>query len=335
MNKLFFVTTLTCSIFFYNTVMLGMTSATTLGHPDITSNLFPYLDKEDQDDFRLVCKDWANKGPIWNFMPDSVEKEYDRIIKRKRTISIIDQKLILFFLASENDFNAVQWIHNSNKNITNDGLWIENKYITKTAIDAHMFALHNKNCEMAKMLITAHKDYKNQNWKTCYKTISLPKNFLQCLPSSHDRDFSFLPYIVAMFLDNADKLKQLYLQQIPTSLGQNILLLKCAQYNASCALNVILENEAAQKLVKKDNVYLFTHALNYKTKEVAQKLVEKNLYDLNKVIDKKKTILDIYYYDDEYKDNKEAQTILENLGAKTWDDLELEKDDYRCCCLIQ
>src|SRR5258708_3153380 len=299
MNKLFFMSTILCSILFFNSTTRGMIPAISLGHSDIRKNIFHYLDKEDQDDFRLVCRDWARKGSNWQFMPDSVEKEYDKFIQKTGAISLVEQKFILFFLASEDDFDAVQWINNSKKSITDRGIEIKNKYIPNTILDIPMFALHNKNREMAKILIIADKTYKNQNWKTCYKTIKLPKTLLQCLPSSHDRDFSFLPYIVAVRLDKADKIKQLYAKQIPTNLGQNILLLRCVRDNASDALDVILENETAQNLVKKDDVFFFSSALRGKSKEVAQKLIENNLYDLNKVIDKKKTILDLYYYDDD------------------------------------
>jgi len=263
---------------------------------------------------------------------DSVEREYDKIIKKKGFIDNLDKIFIQCALTSENDSDAIQWIIHSSKNKLAGINLFQNKYVTsKCQIYLPMFAIHNKNREMAKILLTADSYYKNKNWKEQYKTITPPKKLIDCLPSSHNHDFSFLVYIIAAMFDKADKLQQLYTQQIPTNLGQSILIEKCAASDASCALDIILKNESARNLVKEDNIFFFAHAFKYKSEEVAQKLIENNLYDINKII-RQETLLDRYSQEDKCEENKENRKFLEKLGAKTWREVQAEQP---CSCCFQ
>jgi hypothetical protein len=83
MNKTLLATTILFSGLCAYSITFGMISGTILGHNDMRQHICKDLCAEDQDDFRLVCKDCARKDSYWTVMPDSVEKEYDRIIKKR------------------------------------------------------------------------------------------------------------------------------------------------------------------------------------------------------------------------------------------------------------
>lgn len=330
MDKTFLATTILFSALCTYSATFSMISSTTLGHNDIRQHIC--LCPEDKDDFRLVCRDWARKNSYWKVMPDSVEKEYDKIIKKKRVMSSVDQTLILYSRAADNDYNAIEWITRySNKKILQGKLKMHGKYIGECLINSAMLAIHNKNREMAELLINANESYKDKTWKTYYKTITIQDRL-----GSHDRDFSFIPYMIAIILDNNDKLRALLLRTMPnpeiqtTSPNQSgieILLELSMIYNAADCLDTLLYNAPAQKIIKKDRMFFFTTAINHYAQAAAQKLINYNLFSINTIFKNKTTILDCYLHDNKYKKDTKIHAILRALGAKTYKELNI--------CVIQ
>jgi hypothetical protein len=316
--------------------IFGMISATQLGHSDIRQHIYKHLPKEDQDDFRLVCKGWACKRDNWKFMPDSIEREYDNIIKKRKTVKIFDKNIILFSRTYENDLDAIQWILHTQPCDGKITVKTSKPLSSSCTLYAYMLAIHNNKPDIARLLIEAHKKDKNQYWKTCFKTISVPKNIEQCLYPSHDRDFSFIPYIIAVFLYNADNLRQLYPQTTVTDMGQKTLLVLAIQHNALNCFEVLLENETVKKLIRKERLNFFNCALLNNAKEIAQKLIENKLYNINDLVYNNTTILDRYYCDDKLKNRKYVHVLLDELGAKTLQDLEINAINRYCpYCYIQ
>ncbi len=300
---------------------------------DLNKKIYDDLSPEDKDDCRLVCKKWAFAEPNLDFMPDSIEKQYDLMIKKTRHIN---RTFIFFNLIYKNDLNAVKWLsYGKRKNavcIDVSFLDILRKPFT---IDMTMIPIHNKNREMLRFLYNAHPDYNDQNWKTYHKTITAPQELQQCLCPSHDRDFSFIPYIIAVLSDDFDKLKQLYAQKIPTKNGQFILLDICAKPNAFKCLNFLLTNKEAQQILKEnENCRLFVllqRALEYNHPEIVHALIKSKLYVINETrFRSNSTLLDQYNWDNTLKNRENAIIFLKSLGAKTREEIEQEKK-----CIIQ
>jgi hypothetical protein len=295
-----------------------------LVHSDIGPHIGKNLSPEDIDDCRLVCKNWARKSKKWQFMPDSIEKEFD--IMKKKT-GKIDRQLILLNLISENDLNAINWI----LCVTNKKSISSTLYLTKTlTIDITMIAIHNQNREMMKSLCEIHQKYKDMNWKICYKTITAPNELQQCLYPSHDRDFSFIPYALAILYDKISKLEQLYAQKVPTKEGQLILINLCPAINSFQCLNFLLTHQQAQQMIKEKkefNLFCFLiTALTYNHQEIIEILINNKLYNINATAFKDNTtILDQYNFNDKLQNRENAKVILKRLGAKTTQELQQEK----------
>jgi hypothetical protein len=307
---------------------------------DMNKKLCNLLSPEDRDDCRLVCKKWATKSPDWQFMPDTLEKKYDAVMKNRGKI---DRNLIFFNLIYENDLNAVEWLYMfGKKNID-----VRIPVIDTLSMDVTMIALHNKSHEMMRLLCEMHPEYYNQNWKTLYKTITAPENLQLCLyPSNQrylyphsDRNFSFIPYIITTFSNSSRRLKQLYAQKIPTKKGQSILIKLCAKQNAFRCLSFLLTNKEAQQIImeKQDNLYgneyLFCFleiALSHNHHAIMHTLIQSKLYDINDMIfAQNSTVLDQYNIK-ERANGDNAKIFLKSLGAKTKQELEQERK-----CTIQ
>src|SRR5260221_11653358 len=92
-------------------LFLTLSSLTTFGMipltdtPDINKKIYDALSPEDRDDCRLVCKKWAFQNSHYDFMPDSIEKQYDIMMKKTRHIK---RSFIFFNLIYKNDLNAVE-----------------------------------------------------------------------------------------------------------------------------------------------------------------------------------------------------------------------------------
>jgi hypothetical protein len=259
----------------------------------ICKNLSERHQKKCYNNARLVCKALARKRPNWTFMPDSVEKQYDTMIEKHETIAS-SKFPILFTLTSENDFNAVKWItHTQNYSY---GINLEGDSSCK--ISAPMFAIHNNNRDIASFLIEANKYYRPYDWQHYYDTITVPDSIEKCLSASHNRDFSFLLYLVAVFLDDANKLKHLYSEKIPTETGQKLLLYTCCHNDSLDCFDFLLTHDSPQEIIKNKRFKLLTMAFEDGQEEFAQKLLEK-FYDLNEL----KLLMNFYdifcdHYDD-------------------------------------
>ncbi len=316
--------------------LLALSSLTTFSmipftkNPDMNKKICDYLSPEDRDDCRLVCKRWATKNNQWRFMPDSIEKKYDIVMKNRGKI---DRNLIFFNLIYENDLNAVEWLCMLGKN----NLKVRIAVIDTLMMDVTMIALHNNNPEMMRLLCKMHPEYNNKNWKNLYKTITAPKDLQLCLYPHCDRDFSFIPYIVTTFSNSSRRLKQLYTQKIPTKEGQSILIRLCAERNAFRCLSFLLTNEEAQQIMmaKEDNSnylwkFLYT-ALTHNHHEIIHTLIQSKVYDINEVrFMGNSTILDQYNLDDRRTNCENSKNFLKSLGAKRSQELEQEKK-----CVIQ
>ena len=276
---------------------------------------------------RLVCKAWARKNPGWQFMPDSVEEKYDKIIKKECTFTSIYKNIILFSLTSEKDFEGAQWIiHNK---INGDELYLHNKWLTnKCTLSASMMAVHNKDPEMARLLFESNATSKGHCWKNYYNTITIPQQIEQCLYPSHKRDFSFLFYLTAVWIDNAHNLKKLYSHKIPTFLGQTLLINYCLRHNAQKCFKELLTHKNTKTIIRLYSIDFFKFAIGSHQEKLPQIFIKKKLFDLNRPVfideytrENKGTILDHYYSDGKLKKDYKAIALLIHLGAKQWKDI--------------
>lgn len=325
MNKAFITIPILFFILLYGAPAFSMTIDTILEHTDLSRQLISKVPHEDYADMRLVCKKWAARGrngelmPHWQsipqFMPDSVEKDYDNIIKRKQTFFSVHRQVILFDLI--NDDNAVQWIVNSG--ISTTGIKLTYRPLKNPCLlSAPMLAKHYNKPETARLLIEADKKYKDQHWKTVYDTITIPKEIEDCLYPSNPHDFSFIPYLSAIWLDKSKKFEKLYKEKKPTMLGQNTLIISCLVNNSVKCFKVLLKHKSTKAIINKDRPYFFMLAIETNSKKLPKKLINKKLFSINETIYyDPMTMLD--YYQKNFKDNKQAQTLLISLGAKTWD----------------
>jgi len=333
MNKSFFTTTVLMLVSFPHISTFGMEPQTQLTidsirkHTDIGKILTNQLGEEDRADMRLVCKDWASKNKDWLFMPDSIEKKYDKIIKRKITVTPIHKKIILFSLAAEKDFKGTQWIiHNKNDG---DRLSLHNPWLTnKCKLSAYMVAVHNHDPEMARLLFESNATSKDRCWKTYYNTITIPQEIEQCLYPSHNRDFSFLLYLTAVLMDNTHNLKKLYSHKVPTTLGQTLLIHYSLKHNAHKCFKELLTNKAIKEIIAKHRFHFFELAISSQQEKLPRILIKKKLFYLNAMVigggytkENPGTILDYYYSNEELKKDYKAIELLIHFGAKQWKDV--------------
>lgn len=211
MNKAFIAISITLHTLSYNSSVSGMTIDQLLNIQDIEPQIIRKIACQDFPDMRLVCKKWAARGfdgkikKDWQFMPDSVEKHYDKIIKQKKELNPFYKNIILFDLI--NDYPAVEWMADRNTNRTGilcDYTFLSSPYPLLTSA---MLAIHHEQPETARLLIETSKHYKNQNWKDLYhKTLTVPQQIEECLYPGEHRNFTFLLYVTATLLDNAHNL---------------------------------------------------------------------------------------------------------------------------------
>lgn len=324
------ITTLLFFTLSCNTSTFGMITYKDLEHPDIGPHIYKHLSPEDRADCRLVCKKWADGNDQPQFMPDSIEKQYDAMMEKKGKI---DHQLIFLNLISENDLNAVKWLsyRGRNKHL-NTCL-----YCNDIKIDIMMIAIHNKTREMARFLCEIHPDYRNtkDDWKIHYKTITAPHELQQYMYPSHDRDFSFIPYIIAVLSDNSFKLQRLYTQKIPTKIGNRLLIGLCPKNNAFQCFNFLLTNQDAQQRIKEGSWLLncLTDSLENNHQKIIEVLIKSKLYNINETVTENKTILDYYNQKEQLPNRTNALIILKDLGAKTSKEIEQEKRNADNCII--
>ncbi len=248
MNTSRFSMAVSCLALFSHLSIFGMITYKNLADPDIRQNIYEHLSKEDQDDFRLVCKDWACKGNIWKFMPDVIEKEHNRYTKNGRHLTSWDKTYILFDFTSMNDLASVQWIKNNTKTHSDIDITIDE---IDNNIHAVMFAIHNKNPEVARFLIeTDKKNYPDNNWKTYYKNITLPNHLQKYFDQTHPHDFSILAYFLTIWTDNSHELKQLLcLQNMPNTDGTTRLIIMSIAHNALNCFKTFLKNDQIKNII--------------------------------------------------------------------------------------
>lgn len=174
-------------------------------------------------------------------MPDDVEQEHDKIMKKKHKINDLDQIALLFHFTIKNNFKAVQWIRFN----TNTRTGIMNKS-PEWAICPCMIAIHNKNPELACFLIETNKKY-NNNWKFYYNNIIIPETLQNYLYPHGNRNFSFLFYFIAVLTDNTHDLKKLYAQQIPSKEGQEFLISEAKWINSTDCLKILSKTKNEKK----------------------------------------------------------------------------------------
>jgi len=307
---------------------------------DIEPQIINKIPRQDFPDMRLVCKKWAARGTDgqikenWQFMPDTVEKRNDKIVKRYDHCSFVNKMLILFDLIKDDD-NAVKWIVNRKPlaiRIKIDESWLNQPCVFSAA----MLAKHYNKPEIARLLIEAdHLYYNNENWKDVYHKLSIPKEIEDCLPhdGNHDNahNFSFIPYVIAAHLDNHHDLEKCYHTTQPTTLGQNIIITVCLKYNSTNCFHFLLTDRAIKKytkaIINQDRCFFFQTTIDYNQPKLAKKLIDKKLFYLNGHVGKasdKMNILDFYLQDEKYKNNTQAHDLLRTLGAKTWKQIDHE-----------
>ncbi len=190
-----------------------------------------------------------------------------------------------------------------------------------------MATIHTNNYNLAELIIKPTITDPTQCWKTVYHTISVPEEIRQFLSIDDNRDFSFILYLIAIWLDKAHDLKTLYKKKIPTALGQGFLIYKGLENNARNCFKMLLKKQNTKDIIKKRQIMYFKSALETKNKYFPKKLLKKKLFSLNGTIVNfgKITILDHYYNDEKLKDRNEIINLLLSLGAKTWNELERER----------
>jgi hypothetical protein len=327
MNKSLLIITILVLTLFSQTPTSGMTINTLRKHPDIYNQITNRLSHNDRNDMRLVCKDWAATRPNWQLMPDSVEQKYDAIIKRNKNIKRVDRFCILFACtAQKNNFEAIQWIINTKNDFGNISF---NYDKSKIILYPHMLAIHNNEPETARFLIEANADDKNQDWKNCYKTTTIPPFIEECLDTNgNKRDFSFLFYLTAIWLDNAHDLKKVYKQKKPTKQGQQLLIEQCLHHNALTCFKALLKHKHIKETIKESNIYFFKLAVGTYQEAFPHALIKNKLFAINGTITSKQTILDYYYKDKKLKKDTKAIEILINLGAKKWIDVPIQRTHH-------
>jgi hypothetical protein len=332
MNKAFIALSITLHLLCYNFSTSGMAVDQLLNMPDIAPHIITKIARQDFPDMRLVCKKWAHRGidgkikKDWQFMPDSVEKHYDQIIKQKKELSTFYKIIILFDLI--NDYPAVEWMVNRNTNRV--GLKVDYKCLsTPCTITPAMLAIHYEQPETARLLIETSKHYKDQNWKDLYhKTLTIPKPIEECLYPGEHRNFSFILYLTATWLDNKHNLEKLYHHKIPTTSGQTVLINACLYNNAIKCFKFLSDRTAIQETIKHNNIGFFILTINQNNPKFAKIYIKKKLYPINgtfKENDKTVTMLDYYYQHETYKNNTQAHALLRSLGAKTTKEIQHEQ----------
>src|SRR5260221_2638431 len=181
MNKRFIAININLHALCYNFSATGMKIDDLLSTQDIEPQIIKRIPRQDFPDMRLVCKKWAQRGfngkikKDWQFMPDSVEKHYDQIIKQKKELDLFYKRIILFDLI--NDYPAVAWMVNKDIDRSTGILLNYECLSTPCTLTAAMLAIHYEQPETARLLVeTNKKHYANQNWKDLYhKTLTVPK----------------------------------------------------------------------------------------------------------------------------------------------------------------
>lgn len=192
------------------------------------------LPSKDVNNLRLVNKyhaqQFAQNPSTWSFMPDNVKKAYNllpaRAFDKNIGLSRYKSDLILSIVAEQNDLKAVKWIINNIDPVSVG-------YLCDPDINSIVFAKKNKNIEMGEALIKIKlkrngfsKDILDA-WKTYYD--------LPCydLPSADRQNYFFPSYILAVYLDNKNRLQELYSQTEPSLYSTHSLLLK-SSHSPNC-----------------------------------------------------------------------------------------------------
>jgi hypothetical protein len=331
MNKTFVIISITLHALYYHPSAASMTMNKLFEQKDVVQELINRIPREDFPDMRLVCKKWAQRGvdgiikKNWQFMPDSVEKHYDHIIKQNKEFKSVHKMMILFDLVNNDD--AVVWMVNRN---TNKGIQL-NYFSTPCVVTAAMLAIHYEQPETARLLIeTNEKHYANQNWKDLYhKTLTIPQQIEECLSPGHNRDFSFIPYLTAAWFDNEHNLKKLYEHKIPTILGQSLIIDTCLRDNAIQCFTYLASHKKTKEAIRKKVTVFFMLAIDENNPKLAKIFLKKKLFNINRYYEKKHnektvltTLLDFYLQNKKYENNEQAHALLRSLGAKTYQEIQ-------------
>lgn len=288
MNKSFFITTMFFASF---SPVFGMTIDSVLKvDMGINKQIFAQLSQEDRADMRLVCKEWAAKDlnwqtkPNWEFMPDVIEKEHDRYTINGRHLTSWDKTMILFGFTSMNDLASVQWIQNNTKTKNNIDMKIDNEIDFN--IHAVIFAIHNKNPEVARFLIETDKEhYPDNNWKTHYRNITLPTCLQKYFDQTHPHDFSILAYFLTIWTDNSRDLKQLLcLHNTPNTDGKILLIIMSIAHNALNCFKTFLKNDQTKNIIEIHSNEVFDLAKEHDRTMIMELMETKGLY-LNQLLD--------------------------------------------------
>ncbi len=157
-----------------------------------------------------------------------------------------------------------------------------------------------------------------------HKTLTVPKQIEYCLYPGENRNFSFILYLTATWLDNKHNLEKLYHHKIPTTLGQAVIINACLYQNAIKCFKFLSRHKATRKTIKNDNIDYFICAINQGHTKLTKIFIKEKLYPINgtfKQNNKKVTMLDYYYQHETYKNNTQAHGLLQSLGAKTYKEL--------------
>jgi hypothetical protein len=210
------------------------------------------LDHENQNNFRLVCKEWAHKDKDWNFIPNDVAKETDHYIQKYHALSSLHKTFISMQFIYNNNIDAIKWILKTTKCLK------LNLFIKCLGGDAHtissqMFAKSNNHKEIAHLLITHHKLSEDKNWENYYEKLMPNPSLQKCLETT-DR-FAYLHYLMASITNDNEKLKNLFTTTRPTKGGIEILLALCCYLDSINCFNFLLEDKEAQELITTQNIF--------------------------------------------------------------------------------
>lgn len=332
MNKTFVIISITLHALCYHSSAASMTMNKLFEQKDVVQELINRIPREDFPDLRLISKKWAaiqlngKFDPNWQLMPRIVEKHYDKLIKRKKNSQPSYKTIILFDLINEPE--AVQWIvSRSPEHIQT--VFEDKSLPTPCTLSAIMLALHYKKDETARLLIESSECYKNQHWKTIYKTLTIPKEIEECLYPANNRDFSFILYLTAIWLDDAHNFEKLYEHKIPTILGQSLIIDTCLRDNAIQCFTYLASHKKTKEAIRKKVTVFFMLAIDENNPKLAKIFLKKKLFNINRYYEKKHnektvltTLLDFYLQNKKYENNEQAHALLRSLGAKTYQEIQ-------------
>jgi hypothetical protein len=270
----------------------------------------------------------------WALMPANVEKEHNKVIKKRKELTPRDKTLILFSLAAKKDLAGVQWI----KNNTNTSNTLQLGRSTITDVHAAMFALHNNNADVAQFLIETDKQqFQDDNWKRHYNNITLPET-LKCDQCTNPYDFSILPYLLAVWTDTPQDLEQLCSQKKRSASEQTLLIEHAVSENAIECFNHFLKYHSTKNIIANNFKRLFELACSYQRKEIVHCLFlefqERTTEELSYILNKSTKIDDVYLFLMNFDIETRKMVIFDTKFPVCLDNYKKPIKPAECACTL-